>query len=204
MMDAPDPRPPASCPLSPDPCSLRFRLRSDVAIEDFGERSLVLLCDALELREINAAGRKILALLDGKRPVKDIAGDAGMAEEDVRAALLEMERQGIVRRAAERKMERPEKMSEAKYLADPDVSFRQEDDDGGILYNAESDVLEVINPVATEIWKFLSAPRTAAEIAAHLCEVCEGAAREQVDRDVAEFVESLLQKGFVGVVEDPA
>lgn len=183
---------------------LRFQLRNEAAIEDFGARSLVLRCDALELREINAAGRKILALLDGKRSVKDIAGGAGMAEEDVRAALLEMERQGIVRRAAERKMERPEKMSEATYLADPDVSFRPEDDDGGILYNAETDVLEVINPVATEIWKFLSAPRTAAEIAAHLCEVCEGAGREQVDRDVAEFIESLRKKGFVGVVEDPA
>ena len=183
---------------------LRYALRKDVAIEDFGGRSLVLLCDALELREINAAGRKILALLDGKRPVKDIAGDAGMAEEDVRAALLEMERQGIVRRAAERKMERPEKMSEAKYLADPDVSFRQEDDDGGILYHAAMDALEVLNPVATEIWKYLSAPRTQTEVAAHLCEACEGAARGQVEKDVAEFFESLLKKGFIGVVEDPA
>lgn len=183
---------------------LRYALRRDVAIEDFGARSLALRCDALELREINAAGRKILALLDGKRSVKDIAGHAGMAAEDVRAALLEMERQGIVRRMAELKREGPENMSEAKYLADPDVSFRQEDDDGGILYNAETDSLEVINPVATEIWKFLSAPRTQAEVAAHLCETCEGAAREQVENDVAEFVESLLKKGFIGVVEEPA
>ena len=183
---------------------LRYALRRDVAIEDFGARSLALRCDALELREINAAGRKILALLDGKRSVKDIAGHAGMAAEDVCAALLEMERQGIVRRVAELKREGPENMSEAKYLADPDVSFRQEDDDGGILYNAETDSLEVINPVATEIWKFLSAPRTQAEVAAHLCETCEGAPRDQVERDVAEFVESLLKKGFIGVVEDPA
>ena len=95
-------------------------------------------------------------------------------------------------------------MSEAKYLADPDVSFRQEDDDGGILYNEETDSLEVINPVATEIWKFLSAPRTQTEVAAHLCETCEGAPREQVERDVAEFVESLLKKGFIGVMEEPA
>ena len=184
--------------------NLKYALRNDVAIEDFGRRSLVLRCDALELREINAGGRKILALLDGKRSVKDIAGHAGMAAEDVCAALLEMERQGIVRRVAELKREGPENMSEAKYLADPDVSFRREDDDGGILYNAETDSLEVINPVATEIWKFLSAPRTQAEVAAHLCETCEGAPREQVEKDVVEFVESLLKKGFIGVVEDPA
>ena len=52
---------------------LRYSLRADVAIEDFGERALVLLCDALELREINGASRRILAQLDGVRTVADIA-----------------------------------------------------------------------------------------------------------------------------------
>ena len=79
-----------------------------------------------------------------------------------------------------------------------------EDDGGGILYSAERDSLEVLNPVAAEIWKFLSAPRTRAEVAAHLCETCAGAERGQVANDVAEFLESLLKKGFIGVVEDPA
>ena len=175
-----------------------------MAIEDFGERALALRGDTLELREVNASARRMLALLDGVRTVEDIAAATGLANEIVWTALAEMERQGIVRRVAELKREGPENMSEAKYLADPDVSFRREDDDGGILYNAETDSLEVINPVATEIWKFLSAPRTQADVVAHLCETCEGAAREQVEKDVAEFVESLLKKGFIGVVEDPA
>ena len=184
--------------------NLRFCLRAEVAIEDFGKRSLVLLCDSLRLREINAGARNMLALLDGKRTLQDIAGGAGMGVEVVRAALLEMERQGIVRRWARLKKERPENMSEAKYLADPDVSFRQEDDDGGILYNAETDSLEVVNPVAAEIWTYLAAPRTQAEVVAHLCATCDGAARAQVEKDVAEFVESLLKKGFIGVAEEPA
>ena len=177
-----------------------------MAVEDFGARSLALRCDTLELREINASARRILALLDGERTVKDIAARlaAGASPDDVAEALREMERQGIVRRVVELKREGPDQMSATKYLADPDVSFRQEDDDGGILYHAATDALEVVNPVATEIWKFLSAPRTQAEVAAHLCEVCEGAARGQVEKDVEEFLESLLKKGFIGVVEDPA
>ena len=204
MTAAPDPRPPASCPLSPDPCSLRFRLRNDVAVEDFGERALVLRCDALELREINAGGRKILALLDGERTVADIAGAAEMAAADVAAALLEMERQGLVRQAVELSKERPGDVNEAKVMADPDVSFRPEDDDGGILYNAETDVLEVINPTAAEIWKFLAAPRTPAEVVAHLLDVCDGADRAQVEQDVRDFLESMRSKGFVGTVAEPA
>ena len=182
---------------------LRYALRRDVAIEDFGERSLALRCDTLELREVNASARRLLALLDGVRTVEDIAAATGLANEIVWPALADMERLGIVRRAVRLNKERTGNMSEAKYLADPDVSFRQEDDDGGILYNVETDSLEILNPVATAIWKFLSAPRTQAEVAAHLCETCEGAARGQVEKDVAEFVESLLKKGFIGAVEEP-
>lgn len=192
--------------------SLRFCVRRDVAIEDFGDRSLVLLCESLRLREINAVSRSMLGWLDGERTVKDIAAlladSLGGGEEarwaPVAAALLRMEEQGVARRVVEWSAERPEPMSEAKYLADPDVSFRQEDADGGILYNAETDSLEVINPVAVEIWTFLAAPRTQAEVVAHLCEVCEGASRVQVEKDVGEFIGAQLKKGFIGVVEDPA
>ena len=102
---------------------LRFQLRPEAAIEDFGERSLVLLCDSLRLREINAVSRKMLGLLDGKRTVKDIAarlaGSLEGGEEERRAAvaeaLLRMEAQGVARRVVEWSAERPEPMSEAKY-----------------------------------------------------------------------------------------
>jgi hypothetical protein len=191
---------------------LRFCLRADVAIADFGDRSLVLLCDSLQLREINGRSRQVLALLDGRRTVQDIAmAVASKCEvaaremtEPVAEALLKMERQGIVRRVVQMTMERPERMNEAKYMVNPDVSFRQEDEDGGILYNADSDSLEVVNPTAAAIWTFLAAPRAHAEVVAHLCAICEGASREQVEKDVGEFLESLLKKGFIGVVENPS
>lgn len=191
---------------------LRFQLRSDAALEDFDERALVLLCDSLQLRELNAAARKVVGRLDGRRTVKDIA-EALAAESGVPApemleavlgALLQMEAQGVVRRTVKLATERPEDMSAAKYLVDPDVSFRQEDDDGGILYNAETDSLEVLNPVAVAIWSFLAAPRTQAEVVDHLCAVCEGAVRKDVEKDTGEFLEAMLKKGFIGVVEEPA
>ena len=181
--------------------ALRFKLRNDAVLEDFGDRSLVLLGDSLRMRAINRVARELLARLDGARTVQDISGD--MEPEDVRAALLEMERQGIVRRVVAWSRERTERMSDAKYLANPDVSFRPEDDDGGILFNPDTDSLEVVNPVAAEIWKFLAAPRTQAEVAAHLCAVCADAPREQVAQDVAEFIGSLARKGYIGVVAEP-
>ena len=185
---------------------LRFCLRADVAIEDFGDRSLVLLGDSLQLREINGPSRRMLGLLDGERTVQDIAAELAPtceSPEAVAEALLEMERQGIVRRAVKWMEKGPGPMSEAKYLANPDVSFRTEDDDGGILFHLEADAVEVINPTAAEIWKFLAAPHTQAEVVAHLCAVCRDAPSAQVAKDVAEFVESLRNKGFIGVVAPP-
>ena len=54
---------------------LRFRLRDEAAIEDFGDRALVLLCDSLRMRAINRVARELLARLDGERTVQDISGD---------------------------------------------------------------------------------------------------------------------------------
>ncbi len=190
---------------------LCFQLRPEAAIEDFGDRSLALLCDSLQLRELNAAARKIVARLDGRRPVKDIAGalarESGAPAPEmlaaVRTALRQLEAQGVVRRMVELSRERPQNMNEAQYLADPDVSFRPEEG-GGILYHLATDSLEVLNPVAVAIWTFLSAPRTQAEVVDHLCAVCEGAVRKQVEKDTGEFLEAMLKKGFIGVVAEPA
>ena len=45
---------------------------------------------------------------------------------------------------------------------------------------------------------------TPAEVVAHLLDVCDGADREQVERDVRDFLESMRTKGFVGTVAEPA
>ena len=191
---------------------IRFVLRDEVAIEDFGEELLVLLRDALELRRIDVGSCRILELLDGHRTVAAVAATlmeehgeaAAFSEEEVAAALLMMERQRIVRRLVNLHFERTDRMSEAHYLVNPEVSFRQEGEDGGILFNADTDGLEVINPIAVEIWKALAAPRTAKDVTTHLCTVCEDAPREEVAKDVAEFLETMLAKGFIGIVEDEA
>jgi hypothetical protein len=194
-----------------DALNLRFCLREDVGIEDFEDRALVLLCDSLHLREINRQSRRLLALADGQRTLQDIVTTVatecttptGEMLSHAAEALLQMEQQGIVRRLVTLITERTENMHDAQYLVNPDVSFRPEDDDGAILFNADTDSLEVINPTAVEIWVFLAAPHTQAEVVAHLCEVCDGAPREDVEKDVSEFLETLAKKGFIGIVENP-
>jgi hypothetical protein len=193
--------------LEPDVC---FRTRAEATVEAFGECSLVLLCGSLQMRRINGPSSRVLALVANGRTVIEVARvvaeESGLsvsrALDDVGEALAEMERQRIVRRVVELAAERRDDMSDPQYLANPDVSFRQEDDDGAILFNADTEALEVINPVAAEIWLFLAAPRSREAIVEHLMAACEGAEVEQVRADVGVFLEIMLKKGFVGIVEE--
>ncbi len=50
-----------------------LRLKPEVAIEDFGDRSLALHCVNLHLIELNATARDLLARLDGCASLQDIA-----------------------------------------------------------------------------------------------------------------------------------
>jgi len=93
-------------------------------------------------------------------------------------------------------------MAEIKrYQANPEVSCREEDEDeGAILFNPDTDAIMVINPVGLLIWQALQQPRTRDEIVAHLLENCDGVPLERVHADLDAFFQSLQPGGFVGEV----
>jgi hypothetical protein len=81
-----------------------YRLNPAVAIEDFGERSLVLHCVDLRLVELNATARDLLSRLDGQASLRQVA--AAMAAdygqllavvlEDLQAIVSQMVGLGLV------------------------------------------------------------------------------------------------------------
>lgn len=93
-------------------------------------------------------------------------------------------------------------MSEAKrYLANPDVSCREESpDEGAILFNPDTDAILVINPTGLLLWRALEQPRTPDDLVAHLLENCDDVPADQVTADVAAFLQALLPGGFIGEV----
>jgi hypothetical protein len=92
-------------------------------------------------------------------------------------------------------------MNESKrYLANPDVSCREEGQDGALLFNPDTDGMMVVNPTGLLIWQTLKEPRSPQEIIRHLLDACEGVPTDQVGGDVEEFLEVLLPGGFVGEV----
>ena len=82
----------------------------------------------------------------------------------------------------------------------PDVSFREESPEGAILFNPDTDALQIINPTGVVIWRFLAHPRKKGEIVQHLIETFEDVTQEQVEKDADEFIENLYSRGFIGEV----
>lgn len=93
-----------------------------------------------------------------------------------------------------------------QYLANPDVSCREEGPgEGAILFNPDTDAILVINPTGLLLWRTLEQPRTQDQLATHLLDNCEGVPAGKVAGDVLVFLETLRPGGFIGeVVKDEA
>ena len=92
--------------------------------------------------------------------------------------------------------------TETRYLANPDVSCREEGSDGALLFNPDTDKVLVVNPTGLLIWQTLQEPHRLAEVVAALEAQCTGVPAAEVQDDVREFVAQLQASGFAGVVED--
>ncbi len=93
--------------------------------------------------------------------------------------------------------------NEKKWLANPDVSCRIEDEDGAILFNPDTDSIQVINPIGLDIWRSVEKdPRTLSEVVSQIKEIYEDVPDDKVEKDVEEFINNLHIKGFIGEVAD--
>ena len=83
-----------------------YVLRGEVAIEDFEDGSLALLCEQLRLVQLNPMARDIVGHLDGERTVRQVAEAVAQAHgqpfdqvlSDVLELLTTLEAQGVVER----------------------------------------------------------------------------------------------------------
>lgn len=190
---------------------LRFARRDDVALERFPDAVVAFQATDCQLVTLNATSAAIWDMLDGTRTLEDIASALASQYDpapdtlriDAAAALGTMERQRLVKPVATAlSTNRKDNMNPTpRYLANPDVLCRIEDESGAILFNPDTDAVQVINSIGLEIWQTLSTPRTHADLVAHLREVCEEVPADQVEKDVEAFIKPLLGTGFVGETE---
>lgn len=86
---------------------------------------------------------------------------------------------------------------EANRVANPLVVLREEFDDWAILFHPETAEAVGINPVGVAIWKLLDGKRNVSEVAQEIRNRFDSVPNS-VDQEVGGFIESLIERGFVG------
>ncbi len=87
--------------------------------------------------------------------------------------------------------------SEDRPLADSMLVLREEFDDWAILFDPDTGDSFGVNPVSVFIFKHLDGRNTLDDIMKKLRVECEDAP-DDAEQYVAEFIDSLVQKGFAG------
>jgi hypothetical protein len=86
-----------------------------------------------------------------------------------------------------------------KYQANPQVSFRDEGEDGAVLFNPDADLSTIMNATGGLIWGFIEKPRTLDEIAAFLVKNFTAVEPETAKADAESFIK-MLGENFINEV----
>ena len=84
-----------------------------------------------------------------------------------------------------------------KPVANPLLVLREEFDDWAILFDPDTGDAFGMNPVSVFIWKRLDGKHTLRQIVGDLRHNCDDVP-ENADREVTDFVEELMNKGYAG------
>lgn len=184
------------------------------AMELFDDGALVLRLTDRQLFELNETAREVLLKIDGARSVSQVASVISranqMPEEDTLADVTEIMEKFVDQGILEKKyfvdfIKKESGMTEGEYKdeysCNPDVVLREEDEDGGLLFNPDSNQVKVINSTGLYIWKQFRAGSKVPAIVTGLLDAFEDAPADKVADDVKEFIEAMVQTGFIGVVQ---
>lgn len=92
-------------------------------------------------------------------------------------------------------------MDKVKYVKNPDVVLREEDSDGGLLFNPDTNQIKVLNSTGLFIWKKCDGSRDQAVILQELKESFDGVPEGESTHQVKTFMDELTAQGFLGVLD---
>lgn len=85
------------------------------------------------------------------------------------------------------------------FVRNPDVILREEDPDGALLFNPDTNQIRVINPTGLFIWKHCDGKNDLPAIVSALKKAFDGVPEKEVDNEVKAFVDDMKANGFLGV-----
>ncbi len=91
---------------------------------------------------------------------------------------------------------------EIKYLCNPEVVLREEDEDGGLLFNPDTNQVKIVNSTGLFIWKQFNSPKVKEAVISALEISFDEVPPDAVRSDVDEFLQEMIGTGFIGMVEE--
>jgi hypothetical protein len=85
------------------------------------------------------------------------------------------------------------------YICNPDVVLREEDEDGGLLFNPDNNQVKVVNATGLFIWRQCAKGVSAETITAALADAFNEVPSETVAADVEEFLTAMIHYSFIGL-----
>lgn len=187
-----------------------YRLHSQIVIENFEDGALALRLYDRHLFDLNPTAQFILNQTDGAKTVAQIAASMALtfgishdeALADVSTLYASLVDQHVVSQCDPlQNNQEGGMMNEAQYVRNPDVGLREEDENGGLLFNPDTNQMQVVNTTGLFIWRLCDGSRTLANIVSAMLEEFEGATEEEMCADATAFIEQMTAAGFIGTVE---
>ena len=86
------------------------------------------------------------------------------------------------------------------YIRNPDVVLREEDPDGALLFNPDTNQIRVLNNTGLFVWKLCDGSQGLPGFVAAMQESFDQVPEDQVTSQVTDYVYDLVTAGFIGTV----
>jgi hypothetical protein len=88
----------------------------------------------------------------------------------------------------------------SRYVRNPDVVLREEDPDGALLFNPDTNQIRVINTTGLFVWQQCDGSHDVAGLVAAVKEVFAQVPEDDVAGQVEAYVDDMVSAGFLGTV----
>ena len=89
-----------------------------------------------------------------------------------------------------------------RYMKNPDVVVREEDEDGALIYNPDTDQIRVLNPTGFFIYQLCDGSNDLNGIILAVKNTFKDVPDDQVSSQVGEYIDDMLNSGFIGILEE--
>lgn len=89
-----------------------------------------------------------------------------------------------------------------EYIKNPDVVLREEDIDGALLFNPDTNQIKVLNTTGLFIWKLCEKKHNIANIIKALKNSFDQVPDDKASEQVKTFINEMKESGFIGIIKD--